>query len=227
MRDHDRQQYVRHYEACLRTHGPISEALGCGVHGRQAERFAVLAASARAHPESSVLDVGCGFADLYAYLRAHGWRGRYTGIDLVPGFLATARAREPDLDVRALDISSHEHSALDTYDLVLASGLFNIALESGDMLDHIEMSLMNMLAHTRTPSGLVAVDFMSAWVDFEKPGDWHTSPSQALAIGRHLTRRLALRLDYMPYEFALFLHRDDRVSERNVFIGHEETLPSP
>ncbi len=226
MREQDRQRYIERYEGRLQQHGPTPEALGWGTNGRQAERFVVLAASALARPESSVLDVGCGFADLYTFLRAHGWCGHYTGVDLVPGLLDVARERHSDLDVRQLDISESGHSELGTYDLVLASGIFNAALEAGNNLDHIESALMNMLAHAETSGGVVAADFMSTWVDFEKPGAWHTSPSQALAIGRVLTRRLALRLDYMPYEFALFLHRDDQISSRNVFSGHNAQGPA-
>ncbi len=224
MRFRERESYVRRHEGWLQTHGPAPEALGRGPHGRQAERFAVLAASALAHPEGSVLDIGCGFADLYSYLRAEGWCGHYTGIDLVPGLLDVARAHHPSLDLRQLDISGAEHSELATYDLVLASGVFNVSLEHEDNLTQIETALMNMLAHAK---GLVAVDFSSTWVDFEKPGVWYTSPSQALAIGRVLTRRMALRLDYLPDEIALFLHRDERVSERKVFVGHEDRLSRP
>lgn len=222
MKPIDRDAYIERYERRLREHGPTPEALGWGKEARQDVRFAVLAAPALVAPESRVLDVGCGFADLYGFLSARGWRGRYTGVDLVPGLLAEARRRHPDLDLRQLDVTSSEHLQLDgDFDLAVASGVFNAALEAGDNQGHIRKGLANLLAHAE----VVAVDFLSTWVDFRQDGAWHTDPAWAFETGRGLTRRLALRLDYMPYEFALFLYRDATISERNVFAGHE-TAPA-
>ena len=59
----------------------------------------MLAETALAHSDSTVLDVGCGFADLYGFLKERGWCGRYTGIDIVPGLLSTARERNPEFDL--------------------------------------------------------------------------------------------------------------------------------
>jgi ubiquinone/menaquinone biosynthesis C-methylase UbiE len=41
----------------------------------------------------SVVEIGCGCGCLLAYLRAHGFRGEYLGIDLVAGFIEKAQAR--------------------------------------------------------------------------------------------------------------------------------------
>ena len=67
----------------------------------------------------------------------------------------------------------------------------------------------------------VCVDFMSSHVDFQKPGAWHTDPGWALAEAHKLSRRVRLRHDYMPFEFALFIYRDDAVNERRVFAAHD------
>lgn len=46
----------------------------------------------RIPPESSVIDLGCGNGNAAAWLAAHGFRGRYLGLDLSPGLLGIARA---------------------------------------------------------------------------------------------------------------------------------------
>ena len=56
----------------------------------------------------SVLDVGCGFADLYDHLRGRGWEGRYRGLDIVPGLLDVARRRHPSLDLQEADIATYD-----------------------------------------------------------------------------------------------------------------------
>jgi ubiquinone/menaquinone biosynthesis C-methylase UbiE len=221
LNEADRKAYIQRYEGRLREFGYSPEALGWGAHGRQPVRFGVLAEPALRRPQGTVLDVGCGFADLYDFLGEHGWHGQYTGIDIVPGLLAEARKRHPDLDLREADITA-DAASLPACDFVLASGVFNAALAKADNETHIQTALRAMFGLARVA---VTVDFMSSYVDFQKPGSWHTDPGQALAWAKKISRRVALRHDYMPYEFALFIYADDTVSEQNVFCGHEILLP--
>jgi SAM-dependent methyltransferase len=220
VQQQDREDYIARYRRRLEEHGYSPQTLGWGVHGRQEVRFAVLAQEALRRPLSSVLDVGCGFADLHGFLRARGWRGKYTGIDIVPELLAVARERHPELDLREVD-GAEDATDLPRHDFVIASGVFNARLKVGDNRRHIVEALQTM--HGRADVA-VCVDFLSLFVDFEKPEAWHTDPSWVMAEARRLTRRILLRADYMPFEFALFLFRDDSVSSRNVFEAVEATL---
>lgn len=220
MKTEDRLDYVQRYEKRLEEFGYSPETLGWGIHGRQEVRFSVLVEPALRMPESSVLDVGCGFCDLYDFLIQRGWRGRYTGVDIVPGLLEVARQRHPDLDVRELDITD-DSAVLEEYDFVIASGTLNAALPSGSNEAHIEVALRSMFQRTRVAT---CVDFLSTYVDFQKPGAYHTDPGWALSAAKRLTRRALLRHDYMPYEFSIFLFRDDVISERKVFQAFETKL---
>jgi SAM-dependent methyltransferase len=213
----DRLDFIRRYEKRLEEYGYSPETLGWGVHGRQEVRFAVLAEFALQQPNSSVLDVGCGFCDLYEFLTKHEWRGHYTGVDVVPGLLSVARQRHPSLDVRELDITD-QSAELDEYDFVIASGIFNAALPSGTNASNAETALRRMFQHSRVAT---CVDFLSSYVDFQKPGAYHTDPAWAFSTAKRLTRSVLLRHDYMPYEFSVFLFRDE-VSDRNVFRFFED-----
>ena len=220
MKTEDRLDYVERYEKRLREFGYSPATLGWGVDGRQEVRFSVLAEFALSMPSSSVLDVGCGFCDLYDFLSSHGWQGHYTGIDIVPGLLEVAQQRHASLDVRELDITD-ESARLDDYDFVISSGAFNAALPSDSNVIHIGAALRTMHRHSRHAT---CVDFLSSYVDFQKPGAYHTDPSWALAAAKRLSRRVLLRHDYMPYEFSVFLFRDDNISERKVFQAFEDVL---
>lgn len=220
MKTEDRKDHVQRYEKRLQEFGYSPATLGWGVHGRQEVRFSVLAEFALRMPNSSVLDVGCGFCDLYDFLGSRGWRGRYTGIDIVPGLLEVARQRHPDLEVRELDVTDDSAPA-DEYDFVISSGALNAALPSGGNAAHIEVALRSMHRRSRYAT---CVDFLSSYVDFQKPGAYHTDPGWALAAAKQLTRCVSLRHDYMPYEFSLFLFRDDTISERKVFRSFEDKL---
>jgi SAM-dependent methyltransferase len=219
VKTEDRLDYVERYEKRLQEFGYSPATLGWGVHGRQEVRFPVLAEYALRMPDCSVLDVGCGFGDLYDFLRNRGWHGHYTGIDIVPGLLEVARERHPGLDVQELDITD-DPASLGDYDFVISSGAFNAALPSGSNEVHIEAGLRSMYGRSRNAT---CIDFLSSYVDFQKAGAYHTDPNWAFATAKRLTRRVLLRHDYMPYEFSIFLFRDDAISERNVFrfVEHE------
>lgn len=53
---------------------------------------------------SRVLDVGCGLADLYAFLQARRVRVQYTGYDIAPNVLRSAKERYPDIELRLVDL---------------------------------------------------------------------------------------------------------------------------
>lgn len=220
MKAEDRQDFVKRYEKRLEEFGYSPQTLGWGEHGRQEVRFTVLADLALRTPGSSVLDVGCGFCDFFEFLTARGWSGRYTGIDIVPGLLEVGRHRHPGLDVREIDITD-DRMVLDEYDFVVSSGIFNAALPSGGNDAYIELALRRMFGLSQRAT---CVDFLSSYVDFQKPGAHHTDPCWALALAMRLTRRVILRDDYMPYEFSMVLFRDDSVSKRNVFESFEKEL---
>jgi SAM-dependent methyltransferase len=200
----DRADYVERYERRLRDHGHSPQTLGWGKPGREHIRFQVMADVVREVGAASVLDVGCGFADLYDHLVLQGWNGEYRGLDIVPGLLAEARRRHPALDLQEADIAAYEPA--DGFDVVVASGVFNARLRGDDNRAHIARSVERMYALSRRA---VCVDFMSTYVDFQHPDAWHTDPAWALELGRGLSKRLRLRHDYMPFEFALIVYCDD------------------
>ncbi|MDY6901633.1 MAG: class I SAM-dependent methyltransferase [Cyanobacteriota bacterium] len=213
MDKRDKAEYINRYERRLKLFGYSPATLGWGKGGRQEVRFSVLAQPIIENPDSTVLDVGCGFADFYSFLKNHGWNGSYCGIDIVPGLLKIAKERFPHLDLLELDITSQELIS-DRYDYVVGSGLFNSKLRFQNNLQYIQQVLNNMLSLSRIA---VCVDFMSSYVDFQHKQSWHTDPGWVFAIATKMSRRIALRHDYMPYEFVLFIFRNDSISPSNIF----------
>ena len=220
MKPEDRRDYIERYEARLKQFGYSPKALGWGKQGRQDIRFGVLSQPILKSLDSSVLDVGCGFADFYDYLIDHGWKGTYCGIDIVPGLLQVAKERHPDLDLHEIDITAPALPLRD-YDFVVGTGIFNARLKAGNNLEHIESALRNMRAVANVA---VCVDFMSTYVDYQHAEGWHTDPAWALALGKKLSRRVLLRQDYMPFEFELIIYCDDAISSRNVFNAIEQAV---
>lgn len=221
MKKKDIENYINRYESRLRIYGESPETLGWGKHGRQEIRFSVLCSHVVKDKKSSVLDVGCGFADLYPYLKANGWDGSYHGIDIVPSIINIARQKYKGLDLRLCELSQMPIKYPDEkFDYVIASGIFNAKLIEYNNLDHItnSMSIMASIANK-----IVCVDFLSTHVDYQKPEAWHTNPLWALEEAFKISPRVMLRHDYMPYEFSLFIFIDTQLSNRNVYLSYDIT----
>ena len=73
-------------------------------------------------------------------------------------------------------------------------------------------------------AGLMLVGGLSLkMVDFLSDFSLDTT-ERVFGVAMGLTRRVVLRHDYMPFEFALLLYRDQRRSNRNIFQVLEHQL---
>ena len=113
------------YRTRYSKHGYAPETLGWGKGGRQSLRFSVLGGIGIG-TSSSVLDVGCGFGDLYSYLKKTAWSGEYLGIDLVNELLDEARRQHPGISVQNRDLLRDPLPM--QYDYVVSAGIFNLKL---------------------------------------------------------------------------------------------------
>lgn len=221
MNELDRTIYRERYANRLREYGHDPKTLGWAA-GKQAERFAVLTSFVPLEQIESILDVGCGFGDLFADLRRRNFRGRYTGIDLVPDLIEVGKAAYPEADLRTADIADFAGAA--AYDLVIASGIFNAKLAHEENWPHITATLDKMLAVCRVA---VAADFLTSYVDFRRDDLYYTSPEELFSYAKSRTRRVAIRHDYMPFEFAIGIFKDDRVAAGARFYPCAERVEGP
>jgi SAM-dependent methyltransferase len=209
----DKQDMLERYEAQFAQYGYDIRSL-FWVKGRQDIRFRVLAEIGICKG-ASVLDVGCGFGHLLDYLATEYAKVHYTGVDIVPAFVDMAREHHPGSDFRVLDIL--QDPIKETWDYVVVSGLFNLRLASGENQPFVEAMLRRM--HELCNVG-IAADFMSTYVDYQLPTSFHADPTTMFQYCRTLSKRVCLRHDYMPYEFAVYVYKDDTIDETNVFAAH-------
>ena len=71
----------------------------------------------------SILDLGCGLGCFYSYLKAGGWTGDYTGIDILGPMVRGARKRFPEARFEKRDIL--QNPLREKWDYVFANGVFN------------------------------------------------------------------------------------------------------
>jgi SAM-dependent methyltransferase len=152
--------------------------------------------------ECSVLDVGCGFGDLYEYLLKNKNNVRYTGIDINRNFIKTAREVYPD--AQFIEADFEEALIRGKFDWAFASGIFNLKID--DNKKFIERSLEKMFKLCR--KGLAA-DFLDAKKSIKTSGLYYQDKDELLQFCHQLTGRVQIRDDYLPSDFCIYLYKDD------------------
>jgi SAM-dependent methyltransferase len=197
---------TRFYEGHVRRFGYGYRALGFGRRSSQEKRFGALAALGN-FDGARVLDVGCGFGDFLAWLRARGVQPRYTGLDLTASMIERCRRRfaegcaEGSARFVVGDALTWQPDA--QFDYVIASGIFGY--HAKDTRARIRPTLEHLFDIAGT--GL-AVNFLSGCATTRSPGRLYVHPTDVLQYALRLTPAVRLDHTYMPNDFTLCMHKN-------------------
>ncbi|GIP19110.1 SAM-dependent methyltransferase [Paenibacillus montaniterrae] len=153
------------------------------------------------------LDIGCGFGDLCFYLNQKVSAFQYLGVDIVPKLIEIANERYSNnttmfLEGDFLNMEFMENS----FDYVIGSGIFNFKLQDVDNYEYV-YSIMKESFYVARHG--VAFNFLSDQVDFHKEITFHSNPLKILEFAYSLSKNVVLRNDYMPFEFTIYIFKDD------------------
>ena len=176
--------------------------------GKQDIRFDILS-SQYDFTGKSVLDIGCGFGDLNRKLRSFDTYS-YLGIDLVDDFIKEAESRYTGDNIRFECANIFDYAFSENIDYAIGCGIFNMKFLERDNYDFVK-SVMDKVFGVVNDG--FAFDFLSDKVDYTLPETFHYSPEKILSMAYKLSRNVILRNDYMPFEFSLFLFKDDSFSD--------------
>jgi SAM-dependent methyltransferase len=196
----------RFFESNVRRFGYGYRALGFGRRSSQEKRFGALAALGT-FDGARVLDVGCGFGDFLAWLRARGVQPRYTGLDLTASMIERCRRRfaegctEGSARFIVGDALTWQPDA--EFDYVIASGIFGY--HAKDTRARIRPTLERLFGIAG--AGL-AVNFLSGCAPTRSPGRLYVQPADVLQYALRLTPAVRLDHTYMPNDFTLCMNKN-------------------
>jgi SAM-dependent methyltransferase len=109
----------------------------------------------------TVLDFGCGYGQLASMLSESGHEFSYTGIDIVPGLIAAGRSRFAGADNITF---GSELSPDASFDFVFASGVFNVKLETSNVVwqSYIRETIGDLASRARRGLALNFLGFPSS-----------------------------------------------------------------
>ena len=198
-----RNRVQRYHQTMINRYGPASSlALGWRETEDQLVRFEALAGIGDLN-NYIVLDAGCGYADLYLFLRErYPNLAGYIGIEQVEELFVKAAARFPELDLKHIDFMNYD---LPRCDYVLASGSLNYDVGGKDYIFRAIETLyqasgigfgFNLLREVSGKGPLIAYD-----------------PTVILNYCRSLSPKVKMIGDYAPEDFTIFMYRHpDQVS---------------
>lgn len=217
----EQEKYRQRYNERLAEFGYDPKSLGW-MKGRQRVRFEALTRFVDLAKIGSVLDVGCGFGDLFGFLRDRGYTGNYVGIDFIERLVEVGREVYPEADLRTSTIADFDADV--SFDLVVSCGIFNAPHETSEKtLTHIESTLGQMFQISNVAA---SADFISSYVDRRDDGVQYTRPEDVFSFAKQNTKRVALAHDYLPFEFSVCMYRDDRIQGNAEFyplMGEDRT----
>ena len=198
------QQY---YDEKIRTHGPTARGVDWNSLDSQQLRFAQLLKVIDQNRAFTVNDFGCGYGALIDYLEQGGFQFNYVGFDISAEMIARAEELHP----RSTQIDYvNDHRELRQADYTLASGIFNVKLNTSEaewkkyMLDVLES--MNGLSR----SGF-AFNALTKYSDaeFMRADLYYADPLFFFDYCKtRYSRFVTLLHDYPLYEFTIVIRKE-------------------
>jgi SAM-dependent methyltransferase len=192
---------ARWYEDKVRRYGFDYRGLGFRTRSSQEKRFEALLALGDFHGRR-ILDVGCGFGDFLAFLVERDIHPLYTGLDVCEPMIERCQERFPAGAGRFIAGDVLDHEVDQSYDYVVASGLFG--LDSPGVRERIPESLARMFGWCRM--GLAA-NFLSTRYTKQVDDRIYVEPEKALLAALELTPAVRLDHNYLPNDFTLYLYK--------------------
>ncbi len=194
-----------HYTPRINAVDPGWKILDWATPESQLKRFETLLHHLRGRGQPlprTLLDVGCGTADLLPFLQAEMPELRYTGVDLLGEIIDEAKRRHPGATLLQANLFERNIFAPRAFDVVFCSGAFNLELGNNAefltralpvLWELTEQTLVVNLLHDRTPKKFPACHYYA--------------PADVLALCKKLTPDVTLDESYLPNDFTVVLKR--------------------
>lgn len=190
----------------LEIHGTTPRGVDWNSETSQEKRFDELARIVIPNRPFSIIDFGSGFGSLYDYLTKKGHQLQYYGFDIVEEMVVEGQR----LHHGAMNCTFvHVERELTPVDYVIASGIFNIKLDSSekDWTDYVleTLSKMDKLAMKGFSFNLLT-KYSDA--EFMRPDLYYADPCFYFDYcKRNFARNVALLHDYGLYDFTILVRK--------------------
>ncbi len=200
----------QHYEPRISSRRASHEILDWASPASQQARFNVLADNVDLRGKS-LLDVGCGLGDLWAYLRDRKIDVRYTGVDILEKMVVEARRRHPEATFVQADIFGDAPSespsptlpiSASSFDVVFCSGAMNLNL--GNNLEFLPVAISRMCRLSRH---IVAFNLLHVRATAEAHKYFYYDPKDVRRLLTSSSCDVQIIDNYLPNDFTVICRK--------------------
>jgi SAM-dependent methyltransferase len=204
--DSIRSSVATYYASKLAAYGPTPEGVdwnGVTSHELRHRQFLRLIDGI---PDTSLLDLGCGFGDFFRFLRTEGHRGRYIGYDIAPNMIAEALQLHGQGADRQWLVGAEPEEEVD---FAIASGILNVKGDAPiEVWERYVRETIDILARVGRRGFAFNVLSLSSDPERRAANLYYADASKMLSycLGRY-GRSVALLQDYGLYEFTVIVRQ--------------------
>lgn len=215
----ERLRIQTRHRVAIERHGYTPHALFWQDKEVQQIRFQVLAEGVmgiegikgcdQSLPEKlSILDVGCGFGDLYPFLKQKTEAGewpdfQYLGIDVSPDMVFSGRCQYPGIEMAEGDVFDL-NPAPQSFDWVMLSGALNEVFEGSGR--YAKRVIERIYATSRLGVAFNLLDARNDWVA-SRPDLQSFHPDEMAQFCQTFADRVEVRTGYLDNDFTIYLYR--------------------
>jgi SAM-dependent methyltransferase len=201
MDELSKEYVISLYNNTLQLHGDRPEAVRWTSAG-QAEHYRYLLDIDKSINEAKVLDYGCGKGDFYQFLKQKNISVQYTGFDINERLISLAKEKFPECTFKVFDIEND--TLKDDFDYIFLCGVFNLKVQG--LKETIENTLKKLFNHCRIAMAFNGLSAHDPKKIFELN---YISPEKLVSFAvKSLSPVYVLRQDRIPYDFTLFVYRE-------------------
>lgn len=205
---------VERYSNRYRKLGYNVHTLGWGSKEQQEYRFRQTLDGIGSGPDKTLIDIGCGFGDYFAFLTAENLAvKKYLGWDINPDLIAEAAKiweKNPAAEFSVVNISAGKPAPAKA-DIAIMLGLLNLNLQG--KVDNYEYSFDLIRNAFACVNEVLVVDFLSTELTPDYPKEdfiFYHEPARMLEFALTLSPNVVLKHNYAPIpqkEFMLFIYK--------------------
>lgn len=197
---------AQHYDDCFKKHGDTHLGVDWPNLDDTFKRYQVMIEAIKEDSIVSLLDFGCGTAELNSYIKKNNIdKIEYSGLDINESFYKASISKFPKNTFYLLDILKNDNLPL--FDYIVCNGTFTEKKDlSQEEMSDFFMSVTKKIWN-KCRKG-IAFNLMSKHVDWERDDLFHVSLDWlGWFLKDNLSRNFVIKNDYGLYEYTVYVYK--------------------
>lgn len=194
----DIEKVKKFYNERHNEFGDDIKSVGWGSKESQELRFDILFRNIDVSGRT-ILDIGCGFGDLYHYLILRGFKEfHYIGLDISENLIESASKKYNSSNTEFFCGTIDEFKCERAIDYSVLSGALSFKVD--DNISLAQSTLSRMFEMSKIAC---AANFLTDYADYSLEKNFHYSPEEMFSFAKKQTRFVSLHHDYPLWEFTI------------------------